>query len=78
MKKKKKTFDAVAWMRTRRVKIDDEDQGLSWTEKYVKTRQLLKNDPLWIRLKDRVFEPSSLSSIGVQESRGKYGLKKGK
>ena len=34
-----KTFDALAWMRTRREKIDEEDQGLWWEEKHIKTRQ---------------------------------------
>ena len=29
----KKEFDAVAWMRIRRAKIDEEDHGLSWEEK---------------------------------------------
>jgi hypothetical protein len=73
-----KTFDAVAWMRTRRKKIDEEDQGLSWEEKRIKTRQLIENDPLWHRLKDRVVKPSGSLSVALQESRGKYGPKQAK
>jgi putative inorganic carbon (HCO3(-)) transporter len=42
----KKTFDAVTWMRRRRAKIDEEDQGLSWEEKRQKTRDFLEKDPL--------------------------------
>jgi hypothetical protein len=45
-----KNFDAVAWMRRRREEIDREDAGLTWQERSEKTRQLLKNDPLWQRL----------------------------
>jgi hypothetical protein len=75
---KSKTFDAVAWMRGRREKIDEQDQGLSWEEKYIKTRQLIENDPLWLRLKDRVVKPSASLSVALQESREKYGPKQTK
>jgi len=68
-----RAFDAVAWMRRRREEIDKEDQGLSWEEKHIKTRRLLENDPLWIRSKDRVVEPSGSLSVALQESRKKYG-----
>jgi hypothetical protein len=71
---KKKTFDAVAWMRNRRKKIDEEDKGLSWKDKNIKTRQLLENDPLWLRLKNRVVKPSGSLSVALQESRKKYGV----
>jgi hypothetical protein len=30
----KKAFDAVAWMRAKRRKIDEEDGNLSWKEKH--------------------------------------------
>ena len=53
---KSKGFDAVAWMRKRRVEIDQEDAGLTWEEKSEKTRELLDPDPLWQRLKSRAFE----------------------
>ena len=55
----KKSFDAVAWMRQRRVAIDKEDEGLTWEEKSRKTLGLLEGDPLWERLKSRVVEPAS-------------------
>ncbi|MBP1724320.1 MAG: hypothetical protein H6Q44_2025 [Deltaproteobacteria bacterium] len=66
-------FAAVAWMRRRREIIDEEDEGLSWEEKHIKTRQLLENDPLWLRLKDRIVKPSGSLSVALQESRKKYG-----
>ena len=68
-----RAFDAVAWMRKRREKIDEEDQGLSWEEKHIKTRRLLENDPLWLRLKDRVVKPSGSLSVALQECSKKYG-----
>jgi hypothetical protein len=72
----KKTFDAVAWMRKRRMEIDEEDQGLSWSEKHKKTRELLENDPLWQRLKSRLIEPTSAAVGAVRENREEYGKKK--
>ena len=52
-----KSFDAVAWMRKRRVEIDKEDEGLTWEEKTRKAADLLHDDPLWKRLKRRVVAP---------------------
>ncbi len=49
----KKDFDAVAFMRKRRAEIDDEDAGLTWEERSVKTRALLEDDPLCLRLRER-------------------------
>ena len=68
----KKAFDAVAWMRAKRRKIDEEDEELSWKEKYEKTRQLLEMDPLWLRLKNRIVEPTGAPHAAVMESREKY------
>jgi len=68
-------FDAVAWMRTRRAKIDEEDQGLSWAEKREKTRRLLEADPLWRRLGDRILEPSSAPRMVLREPDPEYGTK---
>ncbi len=65
----KKTFDAVAWMRKRRIEIDEEDKGLSWEEKREKTRRLLEKDPLWLRLKGRLIEPAKFSVKGIQIDR---------
>jgi hypothetical protein len=61
----KKTFDAVAWMRKRRIQIDEEDKGLSWEEKREKTRRLLEKDPLWLSLKGRLIEPTKFSVKGI-------------
>ena len=72
----KKTFDAVAWMRKRRMEIDEEDQGLSWVEKRKKTRELLERDPLWYRLKNRLVVPTSISVGVVHENQEEYGQKK--
>ena len=72
----KKTFDAVAWMRKRRMEIDEEDQGLSWVEKRKKTRELLERDPLWHRLKNRLVVPTSISVGVVHENQEEYGQKK--
>ena len=50
----KKTFDAVAWMRGRREQIEREDAGLTWEQRRLKTRKLLEDDPLWLRLRHRL------------------------
>jgi len=62
-----KNFDAVAFMRRRREEIDREDEGLSWEERARKTRELLKDDPLWLYLKDRLAEPVSLQPTVVSD-----------
>ena len=71
----KTSFDAVAWMRERRAKIDEEDQGLSWAEKREKTCGLLEIDPLWLRLRTRAVEPSSAPRMVVREPGADYGTK---
>jgi hypothetical protein len=65
----KKAFDAVAWMRKRRIEIDEEDKGLSCEEKREKTRKLLEQDPLWLRLKGRLIEPTKFSAKSMQTDR---------
>jgi hypothetical protein len=60
-----KDFDAVAFMRRRREEIDREDEGLSPEERTRKTRELLKDDPLWLYLKDRLAEPVALEPTVV-------------
>lgn len=49
----KKTFDAVGWMRQRRIEIDRETEGLSWEARSQRIRESLKGDSLWERLKGR-------------------------
>jgi hypothetical protein len=60
-----KSFDAVGFMRHRREEIDREDEGLSWEERARKTRELLKKDPLWLYLKDRLADPVAVESTVV-------------
>lgn len=68
----KKTFDAIAWMRKRRMQIDEEDRDLSWEEKRKKTRRLLDKDPLWQRLKNRLVEPTEFSGRNTQRDEEDY------
>ena len=63
-----KSFDAVAWMRSRREQIDRKDQGLTWEEKRMKTLALLAADPLWQRLKSRVVESGSGHTAAISET----------
>lgn len=71
----KKTFDAVDWMRKRRTEIDEEDQGLSWEEKRKKTRHILEDDPLWLKLKNRLVEPTSIAAGPPRKSKRKHSEK---
>jgi len=66
-----KIFDAVDWMRKRRTEIDEEDQGLSWEEKREKTRHILEGDPLWLKLKNQLVEPTSISVGPPRKSKRK-------
>jgi hypothetical protein len=68
----KKTFDAAAWMRKRRIEIDEEDRDLSWEEKRKKTRKLLDKDPLWLRLKNRLIVPTEFSDRSAQTDQEEY------
>jgi hypothetical protein len=71
----KKNFDAVVWMRKRRIEIDNEDKGLSWEEKRKKMRKLLERDPLWLKLKNRVVEPSPGSPGASRKYNGEHSEK---
>jgi hypothetical protein len=74
-----KKFDAVAWMRAQRTKIDEEDKGLSWDARSKKTHQLLETDPLWQRLRHRIISPEQAPktySSAVGEHKGCYGPEK--
>ena len=44
---KKKTFDAVAFMRKRREELSCEYADLNWQEIEKRIQQALKDDPLW-------------------------------
>jgi len=63
----KKSFDAVDWMRKRRIEIDRETEGLSWQDRRRKIRESLKGDPLWERLKGRtVATGKPVRHVGVK------------
>jgi len=64
---KKKSFDAVAFMRKTREEIDQEDAALSWAEKREKTRRVIEGDPLYQRLKHRVVSPDGPRNMAVHE-----------
>jgi hypothetical protein len=49
MKEKKKTFDAVAFMRKRREELSRAYAGLSAEQIEERIQQALKDDPLWQR-----------------------------
>ena len=44
---KKKTFDAVAFMRRRREELSRDYAGLGWRRIEERIQQALKDDPLW-------------------------------
>ena len=69
----KKTFDAVAFMRKRREELSREYEGLSWEECESRIRKSLKDDPLYLRLKDRVIQPAILRNTVVREEKQDYG-----
>ena len=78
----KKTFDAVGWMRKRRIEIDRETESLSWEERSQYINNSLRGDPLWARIKDRtppISRRATMQHVStVQESPGDYsaGAKK--
>jgi hypothetical protein len=63
-----KGFKAVEWMRRRRTEIDQEDQGLSWSERSEKTLRILENDPLWKRLKSGRHAPTRTRRVRVRKA----------
>lgn len=44
---KKKTFDAVGFMRRRREELSRNYAGLGWQQIEERIQQVLKDDPLW-------------------------------
>lgn len=44
---KKKTFDAVAFMRKRREELSHVQAGLSWQQIEERIQRALKDNPLW-------------------------------
>ncbi|HPC17193.1 MAG TPA: hypothetical protein P5318_10245 [Candidatus Hydrogenedentes bacterium] len=72
-----KSFDAVGFMRRRRIEIDQETEGLSWAERNQYILESLRGDPLWERLKDRTIAPAPYTSPDhatmASEAPGRYG-----
>jgi len=56
---KKKTFDAVAFMRKRREELSRAYAGLSAGQIEERVRQALKNDPLWKQRSQKQAAPAS-------------------
>lgn len=61
---KKKTFDAVAFMRKRREELSQAYTGLSAEQIEERIQQELKNDPLWQRHSQTRVPSSSEKKIG--------------
>lgn len=65
-----KPFDAVAWMRKRRTEIEQEEEGLSWQERFGRTTEALRGDPLWEQLTARAVRPGLRAEDPVVRPRG--------
>jgi hypothetical protein len=64
MKDKKKTFDAVAFMRKRREELSRAYAGLSAEQIEERVQQALKDDPLWRRHSQTQAPASSKKKTG--------------
>ncbi|MCL6613624.1 MAG: hypothetical protein K6U03_03210 [Firmicutes bacterium] len=71
-----KAFDAVQWMRKPRAEIEEEDQGLTWSEKRRKTHGIVMGDPLLAALYTRIVTPEQVGLMLVKESPSTYGTSK--
>ena len=67
-----KKINSAEWMREQRIRIDEEDKGLSWKEKREKTRKLLEKDPYFSKLVKKIQSPEDLKADIVGESRAEY------
>jgi len=65
---RKKPLTPLPACRARRIKIDEENKGLSWEEKPKKTRHLLETDLLWLKLKNRLVDPAVSPFMAVLEA----------
>ncbi len=61
---KKKTFDAVAFMRRRREELSRTYDGVGWQRIEERIQQTLKDDPLWGKATDRRTPVSSRKKKG--------------
>ena len=71
-----KAFDAVQWMRKRRIEIDEEDRDLTWSEKRRKTHEIVMGEPLLALLCGRITPPEQVDPMMVRESSPAYGAGK--
>jgi hypothetical protein len=61
---KKKTFDAVAFMRKRREELSCDYAGLTWQQIEEQIQQALKDNPLWGQGPQQQSVSSSSKSAG--------------
>jgi len=61
---KKKTFDAVAFMRKRREELSRNYAGLGWQQIEERIQQALKDNPLWRQGPQQQSASSSPKSAG--------------
>lgn len=71
-------FNAVAWMRQRRIEIDQQTEGLTWRERQRHILASLENDPLWERIKERakILETSGPMISSAKETPPAYDSEK--
>lgn len=65
----KKAFDAVAWMRAQRERLDTEYAGLSAQEIRRRIQESMKDDPLWKRLQGHALRRDRMT---VHEPEGPH------
>jgi len=61
---KKKTFDAVAFMRKRREELSRDYAGLGWQQIEERIQQAIKDDPLWTKGTQRQVPLPSRKKMG--------------
>ncbi|MBL7189713.1 MAG: hypothetical protein ISS70_25565 [Phycisphaerae bacterium] len=61
---KKKTFDAVAFMRRRREELSRDYAGLGWQRIEERIQRALKDDPLWRKGTQRQAPLPSMKKTG--------------
>ena len=66
----KKAFDAVAWMRARRERLEQDYAGISSQEIGQKVQESIRDDPLWKRLQRHVLKTDQMT---VREPGKPYG-----
>ena len=67
-----KEFDAVAWMRDQRRRIDEEDRDLTWEQKHQRTHEIVMRDRILAGLCDHAVPPERLRPLAVRETASAY------